>query len=76
MFLAIIPSTAFTQTLLQAKIAAIAQDAHGTYVSGVDRIDDRYGAFQGPAGHARPSPVAGRAESADGWIELGAVFAR
>ena len=30
LFLAIIPSTAFTQTLLQAKIAAIAQDAHGT----------------------------------------------
>lgn len=30
LFLAIIPSTAFTQTSLQAKIAAIAQDAHGT----------------------------------------------
>jgi beta-lactamase class A len=30
MFLAIIPSTAFTQTTLQAKIAAIAQDAQGT----------------------------------------------
>ncbi len=30
LFLAIIPSTAFTQTLLQAKIAAIAQHAHGT----------------------------------------------
>ena len=30
LFLAIIPSTAFSQTLLQAKIAAIAQHAHGT----------------------------------------------
>jgi beta-lactamase class A len=30
LFLAIIPSTAFTQTSLQTKIAAIAQDAHGT----------------------------------------------
>jgi beta-lactamase class A len=30
LLLAIAPSTAFTQTLLQAKVAAIAKDAHGT----------------------------------------------
>jgi hypothetical protein len=44
--------------------------------SGVVRIDERYGAFQCPDGHARSSPVARRAESADGWIEPGPVFAR
>jgi len=42
--------------------------------TGVDRIDERYGAFQCPDGHTRSSPVARRAESADGWVEPGPVF--
>ena len=32
--------------------------------------------LRGRAGQARPSPVAARAESADGWIEPAPVFAR
>jgi hypothetical protein len=39
-------------------------------------FDKRYGAFQWAERHARSSPVARRAESADGWIEPGPVFAR